>query len=181
MPEWKTHEKWVERFLEWGKLSDSIENIEILTSFPKEKDFIFQNHDFNRRAWMDIENRSIAYYDFGELGLEIMDLHYCLDFLKEETDPKIIKRKWKIFEAYFPESPEKDIFNIYPSVIDLAGYLALKTKTLKISKDVFKFIIVNFREILTQLTSEHGYKTDELRDWKNSNFNRIIDELKTVS
>ena len=109
-----------------------------------------------------------------------MDLHYCLDFIKEETDPEIIERKWKIFEAYFPKAEKKNIFNIYPSVIDLAGYLAVKTKSLSINKEVFKFIIVNFKEILTQLTSEHGYETSKLRDWENSNFNKMMDVIRNI-
>lgn len=181
MAKWKTHKKWVERFLEWGDSADSSEDLETLIDFPKEKGFITSEHDFNRRIWRSRENRNIIQNAFGEEGLLAMDLHYCLDFLKEETYPEIIQQRWKVWEATFPQIKEKISEDLlYPSVKELARYLATKTKNLNISKEVFKFVIVNFREILTQLTSEHGYKPEKLRDWKNPTFNLIFEELGDI-
>ncbi len=174
---WKSHEKWAERFLEWGDLDHSVEDLEALINFPQEKDFTLPDHDFNRRTWRDPGNKNAIYDAFGEKGLLAMDLHYCLDFLKEKTDPEKIKSKWKALNAYVKD---ENLPEIYPSVMDLARFLASKTKALDLDKEVFKFVLVNFRGILSDLTAEHGYESEKLRDWENSSFNRIMDGLKSV-
>ena len=177
MPEWKTHRKWAKRFLEWGDLDYSAERLEHLVDFPAEHDFLpVEDHDFNRRIWRDAGNRNSIYNAFGDKGLLIIDLHYCLDFLKEETAPQVFKQKWR----YMFPSIDVEKLDIYPSVIDLARYLASKVRDLDIKMRVFKFVIVNFREIMTQLVSENGYDPEKLRDWNNSNFNQLIEELESV-
>ncbi len=177
MPEWETHRRWAKRFLEWGDLDHSDENLEHLVDFPQVSGFVpVETHDFNRRIWRDAGNRNHIHNAFGEMGDLIMDLHYCLDFLKEETDRKVFMQKWKLT---FPGIDEKEI-EIYPSIIELARYLASKVRDLDINMRVFKFVIVNFREIMAQLVREHGYDPGRLRDWDNSNFNRLIEELDSV-
>ena len=177
MPEWETHRKWAKRFLEWGDLDYSVESLDHLVDFPLEHDFLSEDeHDFNRRVWRDTGNRNSIYNAFGEKGLLIMDLHYCLDFLKEETAPRVFRQKWR---SMFP-SIDEDKLNIYPSVVDLARYLAGKVRDLGVEKRIFKFVIVNFREIMTDLVFENGYDPEELRDWNNSNFNRLLEDLESV-
>ena len=177
MPKLKTHSGWAKRFLEWGDLDHSAENLEHLVDFPEEHDFLSgEDHDFNRRVWRDTGNRNSIYNAFGDMGLIIMDLHYCLDFLKEETAPRVFKQKWR---SMFPNVDEEKL-DIYPSIVDLARYLASKVKDLNIKRRVFKFVIVNFREIMTELALENGYEPEKLRDWDNSNFNQLIEELEAV-
>ncbi len=174
---WKSHRKWAKRFLEWGNLDDPAGDPETLVDFPKEKGFILKDHDFNRRPWRDFDNKNMIYNVFGEKGLLLMDLHYCLDFLKEKTDPQILKQKWKVFPQYVRD---EDLVDIHPSVINLARSLAIKVKDLNIDKKVFKFTIVNFREILSDLVSEHGYGSGKLKEWNNSSFNRIMKDLEII-
>ncbi|KXA93880.1 hypothetical protein AKJ37_07265 [candidate division MSBL1 archaeon SCGC-AAA259I09] len=179
MPKWCTHRKWAKRFLEREDSEHGeIEN-EPLIEFPNNFKFLFHDHDFNRRTWRDYDNRIMAYNTFGHKGLQIMDLHYCLDFLKEETDPQKIEQRLEFWKVKFLDT-ERNIYKFYPSVKDLARHLAGKSKHLSINKKIFKFIIVNFREILTDLTHEHGYSSDKLNNWETSCFNKLLEDLTTV-
>ncbi|KXB06668.1 hypothetical protein AKJ52_01855 [candidate division MSBL1 archaeon SCGC-AAA382C18] len=174
MPSWKTHRKWAERFLQWGNKTYPSEDITDLIDFPKKKEFLLPHHDFNRRTWRDGENRAIIYNVFGKTGIQTMDLHYCLDFLKEETSLEIIKQKWMMYPG-IRHTPE-----FYPSTTDLATWLAGKARNLDLDMEVFKFVIVNFREILTDIISEHDYSPEKLRNWQSESFNRIVEELEKI-
>ena len=176
MPSWKVHQKWAERYLQWGSTTYPSEDIADLINFPEERDFVLPKHDFNRRTWRNNENRSMIQNLFGDVGLQIMDLHYCLDFLKEETSSEIIEQKWTMMYPIV-----KDTLDFpYPSTIDLARRLAGKTKDLNLEMKVFKFVIVNFREILRDIISEHEYSPEKLKKWKSDSFNRILKELVAI-
>lgn len=107
MPAWKTHQKWAGRFLQWGDKTYPSEDMADLIDFPERKEFLLPDHDFNRRTWRDSENRSITYNAFGGMGIQVMDLHYCLDFLKEETSIGIIKQKGMMY--FGSEDPRRSI------------------------------------------------------------------------
>ncbi|MFP4005229.1 MAG: hypothetical protein ACLFUR_00725 [Candidatus Hadarchaeia archaeon] len=149
-----------------------------LISFPRDKDFILRGHDFNRRPWRNKENRTIAFNVFGRRGLRLMDLHYCLDLLKEESNPKIVKQRWSMIN-----STRREIFfrDLYPSPRSFAKILAGKIEPLEIDRSVFKFVIVNFREILYDVISEHGIDPESIREWRDETFNEIIGELEALS
>lgn len=177
MARWSTHREWAERLLEWGESAPTADRLGDLVDFPRRRGFILPEHDFNRRTWRSGGNRNAIYNAFGERGLLVMDLHYCLDFLKEETDPDIIRQRWR---GTFPGIEDEEILEVYPSVTDLARYLAGKVKNLDIDREVFKFVIVNFREILRDLVSEHDYSPRRFRDWENSSFNRMLEEITLI-
>lgn len=169
---------WAERFLEWNDFKTQANGADLI-DFPRRKEFIRPDHDFNRRVWRSEENRSMIYYAFEERGLTIMDLHYCLDFLKEETSPQMVNQRIKIIESLY-SGFRPDNFEIYPKVEELARNLAIKVKTLNIYRKAFKFVLVNFREILTDIISECEYEPKMLEDWNDNIFNRILDEVELI-
>lgn len=177
MPTWKIHKKWARRFLENGKRADLEKEVSNLITFPIDRNFLLTGHDFNRRPWRDSGNRAIAFNVFGRKGLQLMDLHYCLDFLKEKTDPEIAKQKWMMMR---PTGEEYWDFQFYPSTRRFAESLAGRVEPLNINIDVFKFVIVNFKELLGDVVLEHGIYPQEIRGWDDFTFNNMIEGLKNV-
>lgn len=206
MPSWEIHRKYAMRYLEFESLENVVDDINELIDFPKNQGFHQASHDWDSNPWKEIQVEMIAEERYPDIGRDLVQLHWALDFLRDQSDPwrraKKEAKKQVSGTVYNPntgqpmpktakvEQDAKSIDDIKEfaqkynleqknhgiRVTDVAEKFADEAGRIEMKDELIGFVIVNFRNILEDITQELGIRL-KLSD---KVLNQIIDCLEAL-